>query len=203
MALATDSKQTAKDNAPGAVLRCNVENVYPKPDVSLHGIRKDGSRYSLSEATKQEKYHPQSRAHSVYLSAHVSDADVLKRFNEDGLRMHDADGDSDTDITGDREGDRLFRHPYHYNQERQEVRQREGRQQPQVSGRHSFQFECISSLDFASGTGNLTRAVSLTYTPNAETKNFFRSSSTPLLPSQTSGLFSLLLLLWFFFLVSS
>ena len=176
MALAADSK--LRDSSAGAVLKCNVENVYPKPDLRLYGIRRDGSRYLLPDSTRQEKSAPQSRAHSVYLSAQVFDAEVLRKYNEDGFRVHD-----------DQEDAHLFQHPYHYNQERQDVR--DARKLPAPS-RQSFEFECVSSVD-VTATTNLTKAVSLMYTPSAETKNFFRSSATLL--SLPSGCRLLLLVL--------
>lgn len=180
MALAADSKQALRESSAGAVLKCNVENVYPKPDLRLYGIRKDGSRYLVPDFTRQEKSSPRSRAHSIYLSAQVFDAEVLRKYNEDGFRVHD-----------DQEDDaHLFQHPYHYNQERQDVRA--ARKLP-ASGRQSFEFECVSSVD-VTATTNLTKAVALLYTPTAETKNFFRSSATPISASLTSGFLLLLLI---------
>lgn len=174
MALAADSKQ--RDSSAGALLKCSVENVYPKPDLRLYGIRRDGSRYLLSDASRQEKSLPQSRAHSLYLSAQVFDAEALRKFNEDGFHVHD-----------DQEDARLFQHPYHYNQERQD--EHSIARKPTASTRQSFEFECVSSVD-VSGTSNLTKAVALLYTPSAETKNFFRSSATAI--SLTSGCILLL-----------
>lgn len=181
MALAVDSKQRALQS--GAVLKCSVENVFPKPDLRLYGIRRDGSRYLLPDAVRQEKAWTQSRAHSVYLSAQVFDGDVLRQYNEEsGLIPGSEDSDS---------ADPRFQHPYHYNQERQEVRSVQKQQPPPLS-RQSFQFECVSSVDVR-GPTNLTKAVALTYTPSEETKNFFRSSTLPVRPSLTSGFLLLLL----------
>lgn len=187
MALAVDSKQRVSQS--GAVLKCSVENVFPKPDLRLYGIRRDGSRYLLPDTVRQEKAWTQSRAHSVYLSAQVYDADVLRQYNEDSGGMIPGSEDSDS-------ADPRFQHPYHYNQERQEVRtvQKPPHQPPPLS-RQSFQFECVSSVDVR-GPTNLTKAVALTYTPSEETKNFFRSSTLPVCPSLTSGFLLLLASVW-------
>ena len=178
MALAADAKQSPRDSSPGILLKCAVENVFPKPELHLFGVRKDGSKYLLTDTTRQDKTWPRSRAHSAYLSAPVFDAELVRRFHEDGLQVAEEQEDSASP----------FRHPYHYQQERQE---RRTTQHLQPSTRQSFQFECVSSVD-VKGASNLTKVVALMYTPSAETKHFFRSSAPT---TQTSCSLLLLLLL--------
>lgn len=171
-ALAADSKQTLRESAAGAVLKCNVENVYPKPDLRLYGIRRDGSRYLLPDSSRQEKSSPVTRAHSLYLSAQVFDDELLRKYNEDGFRDHD---DHQQQEDGEA-GGQLFQHPYHYNQEGQDVLRATRKSPASTRQQQSFQFECVSSIDLTA-TSNLTKAVALLYTPTAETKNFLLSSA--------------------------
>lgn len=74
----------------GSMLKCLVDNVFPAPEVVIYGVRKDGSRYQVSNTIKRLD-------NSVSVTALLDDDEVVKNYEEQDIQ------DS--------------QHPFHYSQQ--------------------------------------------------------------------------------------
>lgn len=179
------------DASPDAILRCAVENVYPKPELTIYGVRRDGSRYPITEnIRRREEVSQSNRAHSVYLSAQIFDSEVNRKYLEDAYHpyssvynYHQLSSDHSSIFTGDQ-------HPFHPPRLTEQGYQLpvSSSPPPNLSSTtpSSYQFECVSTIDVKLNTGNLTQASALTYTPSSVILNS-RENSSHFLNSKVSS----------------
>lgn len=207
LAASTSSNANGGDLSPSAILKCGVENVFPKPDLMIYAIRKDGSKYLLTEnVRRREESLPGNRAHSVYLSAQIFDSEVTKKYLEDGYHTYSSNynyhpSSSLTSYTD--------QHPFHpksssslssskssfdyNNNHHNSYQSSDGSSSwsslpPNLSSDNlnhpPYRFECVFTIDVKLPTGNLTKASAITYTPisitDRQDSEFFnfKSSST-------------------------
>ena len=180
------STSSTGDMSPGAILRCSVENVFPKPDLMIYAFRKDGSKYPLtSNVRRREELLPANRAHSVYLSAQIFDSEIRRKYLEDGYHTYSPNYNyhPSSPIFTDQQ------HPFHppFDHQSSKSPSSSSSLPSQLStvdnlNNPSYRFDCVSTIDVKLITGNLTKASSITYTPaslNArEDSDFFNFKSS-------------------------
>ena len=190
--------------SPGAILRCAVENVFPKPDLIIYAIRKDSTRYPITEnVRRREEVSPGNRAHSVYLSAQIFDSEISRKYLEDGYHSYspsynynnhnnlpiftDHHSSLPTPADHHRNSDH-FSSPHSSSSSVSPSSSSSSLPQlpPNLSSENlnhpPYRFECVSTIDVKLTTGNLTKASSITYTPQSltarEDSEFFNFKSS-------------------------
>ena len=185
------STSSSGDMSPGAILRCAVENVFPKPDLMIYAFRKDGSRYPLTaNIRRREELLPGNRAHSVYLSAQIFDSEISRKYLEDGYHTYSPNYNyhpSSPIFTSDQHS---HLHPHspldhssdHLTPSIPPNLSSNNNNNNNNNDHPSYRFDCVSTIDVKLSTGNLTKASSITYTPASltarEGSEFFNFKST-------------------------
>ncbi|RWS28067.1 hypothetical protein B4U80_03574 [Leptotrombidium deliense] len=71
--------KAAQQTSPGALLMCDIKEVYPSPDVTIYRVDSDGSNPFLLDVHRTEQVLQQNLLR-VLVTVNVNDVQLLERF---------------------------------------------------------------------------------------------------------------------------